>query len=111
MGAFGEGQRWVLCACKEHDLGGGGGDGPSSFSKRFPRIWVSTEYPTQLGGGTNAHEESVQETAAILGLPSSTFNGIITRPKIAGSILRDDRFIVSAPNPTTTAGAAQLILW
>ena len=29
---------------------------------------------------------------------SSTFNGIITRPKIAGSILRDDRFIVSAPN-------------
>ena len=92
---------------REHDLdGGGGGDGPSSFSKRFPRIWVSTEYPTQLGGGTNAHE-SVQETAAILGLPSSTFNGIITRPKIAGSILRDDRFIVSAPSPTKTAGAAE----
>ena len=50
----------------------------------------------------------LQETSGRLAasLPS-TFNGIITRPKIAGSILRDDRFIVSAPNPTTTAGAAE----
>ena len=53
--------------CKEHDLGGGGGgDGPSSFSKRFPRIWVSIPHNWE---GANAHEESVQET----GRPRSPF--------------------------------------
>ena len=95
-------------ACKEHDFGG-----PSSFSMRFQGFGSDLSHSPQSVQRPPRRQTILQETGGRLAASiPSTFNGIITRPKIAGSILRDDRFIVSAPirparTTTTAAGAGE----
>ena len=95
-------------ARKKHDFGG-----PSSFSMRFQGFGSDLAHAPKVSNALLAVKPSFKKPAAAApaSLPS-TFNGIITRPKIAGSILRDDRFIVSAPiraarTTTTAAGAGE----
>ena len=88
---------------KKHDFGG-----PSSFSMRFQGFGSDLVLAREVSNALLAVKPSFKKPAAA----PSTFNGIITRPKIAGSILRDDRFIVSAPirpaqTTTTAAGAGE----
>ena len=95
-------------ARKKHDFGG-----PSSFSMRFQGFGSDLAHAPEVSNALPAVKPSFKKPALgrlAASLPS-TFNGIITRPKIAGSILRDDRFIVSAPirpaRTTTAAGAGE----
>ena len=94
-------------ARKKHDFGG-----PSSFSMRFQGFGSDLPHAPEVSNALPDVKPSFKKpaAAAAASIPS-TFNGIITRPKIAGSILRDDRFIVSAPirpaRTTTAAGAGE----